>query len=203
MLGKNSIYEWFQWMKQGYKSLFVRPSTEAAVENGKMFYFHKAFPLGDPINAGASRYIVFRTGATPVIVKSRIVAYIGEEFSIELFSDPVLSNDGTAITVSNYRGELAGSTSVQVFYDPSITTEGTKIDDEPEYYFGSSANGQRASNSIPDGRQRNLPINTTFLVKITNSGSGTGRFQYSLDWIEDTPELPYHRSPLVKADYDK
>lgn len=68
--------------------------------------------------------------------------------------------------------------------------EGTPLDDEPEYYFGATATGQRTASSIPGGRERVLPENTTFLVKITNTSTSDGRFQYFGDWYEGEPDLP-------------
>lgn len=176
----------------GLRAITVESYNSQNIQNGLQFYFRKAYPLTDPIASGTSRYIVFRTSSKKVLFKSRVVSYIGEEFRLELFNSPTLSDDGTPIIVSNYNGVYPQATTVEVYKGPTVVAEGTPIDDpnEPEYYFGSSSQGQRAANSIPEGRERILPENTTFLIKVTNTGTGNGRFQYFGDWYEGEPAIP-------------
>ena len=42
----------------------------------------------------------------------------------------------------------------------------------------------------PDGRERVLPPNTSYIVAITNSGGGNARCRYFLDWYEGGTDLP-------------
>lgn len=175
---------------EGLRAQTVQFYTEANVKNGVQFYLRKAYTLQTPIASGQSRYLVFSTTSKKVIFKSRIVSYIGEELALELFVNPDLSNNGQPITVGNYNGINPVATTVQAYHAPVIVSEGTPLDQEAEYYFGGSSAGQRVSNSIPEGRERVLPENTTFLIKITNTGSGNGRFQYFGDWYEGDPDLP-------------
>lgn len=176
----------------GLRAITVESYNSQNVQNGLQFYFRKSYPLTDPISSGTSRYVVFRTNSKKVLFKSRVVSYIGEEFRLELFSSPTLSDDGLPIIVSNYNGVYPQVTTVEIYKEPVVTDEGTPIDDqnEPEYYFGGGSAGQRVSNSIPEGRERILPENTTFLIKVTNTGTGNGRFQYFGDWYEGEPAIP-------------
>lgn len=188
--GDNIITSVPNGLYDGMRAQTVQFYTEANVKNGVQFYLRKAYTLQTPIGSGQSRYLVFSTTSKKVIFKSRIVSYIGEEFALELFVNPDLSNNGQPITVGNYNGINPVATTVQAYHAPVIVSEGTPLYQEAEYYFGGSSAGQRVSNSIPEGRERVLPENTTFLIKITNTGSGNGRFQYFGDWYEGDPDLP-------------
>lgn len=180
----------------GRRAQTVAFYPEQNVKNGLQYYIRKAYPLLDaikglgPIASGESQYITFTTTTKKVLFKSRIVSFIGEEFNIELFNTPVIDTPGTQMTVRNYNGVSPVPTTVSVFKDVTVTSEGTPLDDEPEYYFGAAATGRSIASSIPSGRERVLPENTTFLIKITNSGKGSGRFQYFGDWYEGEPDLP-------------
>lgn len=166
------------------------------IQYGLQFYFRKAYPLADvgrglaPIPSGESRYILFKTTSKIVLFKTRITSFIGEELNIELFRAPTVTDLGTQMTIRNYNGINPQATTVEVYKNVNISAEGTPLDDEPEYYFGATAAGQRVGNSIPEGRERVLPLNTEFLIKVTNSGSGVARFQYFGDWYEGTPAIP-------------
>lgn len=131
------------------------------------------------------RYVYFKTGAKPVIVKSRIVSYIGEEFELSILANPTITPaTGTAINPSNLNRINPQATTVTAVKDPTVTDDGTPIEDEPEYYFGGTNNPQRQANSIPPESERIIPANTEFLVKI----DGDGRFSYRLEWFEGEPE---------------
>lgn len=178
----------------GTAGMIVQPYTEANVKNGLQFYLRAAWPLSDTIGSGDSVYISFRTTTKKVIAKTRIVNSIGEELSIELFKSPTIlpGNEGQLRAASNYNGVNPVASTVVIYKNVNLTggSEGTPLDSEPEYYFGSSATGQRVANSIPEGRERLLPDDELFLIKITNTGSGAARMQYFLDWYEGEPDIP-------------
>lgn len=174
----------------GTRARTVQFYPEANVKNGLQFYMTANWPDDDPIGNGPgnARNIVFQTGDKPVIIKSRIVSYIGEEFSLELFSNPTFSG-GTSVFVGNFNLIYPQNTTVTILKDATITNPGTPFPGEPDYYYGGSQGNFRQASAIPEGRERVLPPQTTFLVRATST-VGTGRFSYFIDWFEGEPDLP-------------
>jgi len=200
-MGYRNLPSYIKRIMTGVRAFTTKTVTEADLLNGKNFFCRAVWPLANEISAGSTVNLVITTGALPIRARNRIVGFIGEEVRFELFSDPTYT-DGAVITPRNYNP--SGPTSTVTFIkDPTIEVgdEGTPIDPnfdnngtpeniEPEYYFGGSATGQRVGNSIPQGTERIIPPNTTFLIRITNTGSGNARFGYYLEWAEGILELP-------------
>lgn len=175
----------------GSAAITTQPYTEANVKNGLQFYLRAAWPLADVIVAGASRKIRVSTGVKPVIVKLREVAYVAEQLTLNLFSAPVGVSGGTPLTIHNYNRVNGVASTVTATKNVTTTSDGTPFDaGDPEYFFGSANAPQRQSSAIAFGRERILPANTTFLVVLTNSGTGDARASYFLDWFEGAPDLP-------------
>lgn len=172
-------------IEKGQRAFIVEPFDPVNIKRGLQFYLRSSWPTADPIAANTPRYVYFKTGAKPVIVKTRIVSYIGEEFALSIFANPTITPaTGTIINPSNLNRINPQATTVTALKDPSVEDDGTPIDDEPEYYFGGTATGNRNANSIPPESERIIPANTEFLVKI----EGAGRFSYRLEWFEGEPE---------------
>lgn len=180
-----------KWDKafKGLRGLVTQPYTEANVKNGLQFYLRASWPLADAIAAGSTKKIWFKTGSKPVVVKLRDFQFISEELSISLFRGPTGVTGGTAITISNYNGLNPIATTVQAKKDVATATDGAPMGD-PEYFFGGANAPQRAASAIPQGRERILPPDTEFIVAITNTGAGSSRAEYFLDWYEGIPDLP-------------
>lgn len=175
----------------GLRALTTQPYTEANVKNGVQYYARAVWPLTDLITAGSTRKIWVKTGAKQVLVKTRDFQYVAEELRLQIFVDPTGVTVGTALTIHNYNAINPVATTVQAKKNVTTVTDGTEIDgSDPEYFFGSANAAQRASNSIPQGRERVLPPNKEFIVAISNTGSGTARASYFLDWYEGGTDLP-------------
>lgn len=174
----------------GTRAITVQNYVEANVKNGVQFYTHFAYPIGNDIAAGASKYFLFVTGTTHVLFKNRIVNCLGEEFAHEIFSNPTVTDNGTPLSVGNYGGADAVATTVTCYKDATVSADGTAADDEPEYYFGGSAASGRSQIAFSEGIERKLLTNTTYLVKITNNGAQAGRFQWYGTWYEGGVDLP-------------
>lgn len=176
---------------EGTKALITQPYTEANIKRGLQYYFRASWPLADSIPAGASRYLRFDIGAKPLIVKLREMHYVAEEIELTIYTGPTTTG-GTPITPTNWNQRLASApaSTLTITKSPSVSTEGTPLDEEPEYFFGGGAAGQRDSNSIPQGRERLLAENTSYLLEFRNSGTGSARLEYFLDWFEGEPDLP-------------
>lgn len=172
-------------INKGIRAWIVERFDAVNIKRGLQFYLRASWPTSDPIASGTPRYVYFKTGAKPVIVKSRIVSYIGEEFDLQIYTNPTLTPaTGTTINPSNLNVIAPQVTTVTALKDPDVVADGTAIDDEPEYYFGGTATGVRNANSIPPESERIIPANTEFLVKI----EGAGRFSYRLEWYEGEAE---------------
>lgn len=175
----------------GTRGLIVQPYTEANVKNGVQFSLRAAWPLSDPIANGTPRKLWFKTGSKPVLIKLRELQYFAEELEIQLFKSPTGVTGGTDLTVHNYNGVAPVATTIQAKKNVATTSNGTEFDGgDPEYFFGSNTAPQRTASSIPTGRERVLSANTEFLVVISNTGSGSARAQYFLDWYEGGTDLP-------------
>lgn len=172
-------------LEKGERAFIVEPFDPVNIKRGLQFYLRSSWPSSDPIATNTPRYVYFKTGTKPAIVKTRIVSYIGEEFELSIFANPTITPaTGTVINPSNLNSINPQATTITAIKDPVVTNDGTLIDDEPEYYFGGTSQGNRDANSIPPGSERIIPANAEFLVKI----EGSGRFSYRLEWFEGDPE---------------
>lgn len=179
----------------GSAALITQPYTEANVKNGLQYNLRAVWPLADQIPSGATpgsqRKIFFQTGAKQVIVKLRELLFSAEELKIELFKTPVGVSGGTPLVIHNYNGVTPIASTVTATKGVTTTGNGVPFDaGDPEYFFGSPNAPQRTPGSIPQGRERILAANSTYLVVISNTGTGDARVQYFLDWFEGTPDLP-------------
>lgn len=175
----------------GLRALTVQPYTEANVKNGVQFYARANYPLATPIPTGQSRKLHFTTGAKPVLVKLRDFSYVAEELRINLYRSPTGVSGGTPLVIHNYNGVNPVASTVAATKNVTTVTDGVEFDGgDPEFFFGANAVAQRVSTSIPQGRERVLPPNASFLVVITNTGTGDARCQYFLDWYEGGSDLP-------------
>lgn len=175
----------------GLAAIITQPYAEANVKNGLEYYFRVSWPLADPIPINETRYIFIEVGDKPVIAKLRGMQYSAEELQLTISTGAVVTG-GTPIIPSNWNRRLptAPASTVTVTKDPTVTDPGTPFNESPEYFFGASNAPQRNPNSIPQGRERILPENTSYLVAIENTGVGSARVEYFLDWYEGVPDLP-------------
>jgi hypothetical protein len=176
----------------GTRALTVQFYPEANVKNGLQFNLRAVWPIADPIAIGTSRKVWFKTNAKPVIIKIRDFQYIAEELKLELFTGPTGVSGGTDLLIHNYNGVNPVATTVAAKKNVTITSNGTQFDhSDPEYFFGSANDPQRQSaTAFPIGRERILPANTEFAVVISNTGTGSARVQYYLDFFEGGTDFP-------------
>jgi len=176
----------------GLRAITTQPYTEANVKNGVQYNIRAVWPLTDLIASGAARKIWFKTNAKPVLAKLRQFQYLAEEMKIELFVGPTGVTGGTDLIVHNYNGVNPVATTVAAKKNVTTTTNGTQFDHgDPEHFFGGANDPQRQNvDSIPLGRERVLSANSEFLVVITNTGTGSARAQYFLDFYEGGTDLP-------------
>lgn len=174
----------------GNKAITVQPFTELNIKNGVQYYIRTAWPLGATIPSGGTRNIYFGIGAKTVLTKLRIFDYIGEELALRIYANPTVSG-GTPLTISNWNLKAPVATTVTATKDVTVSDTGT-LSGEPEYFFGGGAQGQRVASSIPEGYERVVPPNSSFLIQIENTSSSVARAQYFLTWYEGeiSTEIP-------------
>lgn len=173
----------------GLRAMTTQSFTEANIKNGLQFYLRQSWPLGDTFASGETKYIYIETGSKKVIVKNRIVKYTGEEFSLSVYTSPVVTTQGTAINIRNYNTVNPVATTLTAYAEPVLSDVGTLAID-PEYYFGEDGFFFTSSDSIPEDEERVLNENTVFVIAITNNGGAASRFEYFIDWYEGEPDLP-------------
>lgn len=167
----------------GNKAITTQPFTELNVKTGSQFYARASWPLADTILAGTTRKIHFIVGDSTILVKVRFFSYIAEELELQIFQGPTGVTGGSPIQISNWNAINPNVSVVSASKNVSTTSDGTPIQD-PEFFFGSSATGQRIQESIPENIERVIPGNTEYLVTITNNSAGVARVEYGLTWYE-------------------
>jgi hypothetical protein len=176
----------------GNAAMVVQPYAEINAKRGLQFYARAAWPLADPIAAGATRKLYFQTGSKKVIIKYREAESFAEELEIRLFASPTGVSGGTDLTIHNYNSVSPTITTVLAAKKNVVTvSDGTPFDDnDPECYFGASGAGGRSTQTSAPNIDRILPANAEFITTIKNTGSTSARAVYYLTWYEGDPDLP-------------
>jgi hypothetical protein len=182
---------------EGTRALYSRPMTESQVLQGLQYYVRKAWRGATPletasaeIGAGATVKMHFLTGDKKVQVTKREFHFLSTELRIDLFANPTGVSGGTAMPIHNYNSDAPVATSVvSATADVTTTDDGVAFGGQ-EYFFGASAVGHRAADSIPEGFIRALPANGSFIVAITNTSNAAASAQYYLTWTEGEPDIP-------------
>lgn len=171
----------------GNRALTTQDYTEANVKNGLQYYLQDKLPI---IAAGGTHNIHFRTGAKPVIVKSRDFYTNGDSVSYQIFKAPTGVTGGAALAVQNYNDYLTPiPTTVAVTAGVSVGSPGTPWGD-PQNIYNAGSVGQRIGSGLPPGGERVLAPNKSYLVQVINNGSGNAQADWFLSWYEGTPDLP-------------
>ncbi|MCV0420076.1 MAG: hypothetical protein K5804_17685 [Microbacterium sp.] len=183
----------------GLRAITTQPYTEANVKNGLEFYLRASWsivggteiPAHGPIPAGETRKVHFLTTSKDIIIKLRDFAYAAEELTLALYKDPTGVSGGVPLVISNYNEVNPVATTVSASRDVVTVSDGTEFGGgDREVFFGANAVAQRTGTSIPFGRERILPAGGEYIVAITNTGTGSARVQYLLDWYEGGTDLP-------------
>lgn len=174
---------------KGSNGIVVQPFTEANIKRGVQYFLRTAYPNSDPIAGETSRKLLLETGSQPVLVKLRVFEYIGEELRISLYANPTVTDNGSPIQVSNWNAVNPVPNTATARKDVTTSDDGTLLG-EPEYFFGGPTGLLRDAYSIPEGRERVIPANSSFLVVIENLDIGNARCQYFLDWYEGGTDIP-------------
>lgn len=171
---------------EGIRAMTVQSYTEANVKNGLQYECSYYLPS---LAAGATASLTFSTGAKPVIVKNRQVAFTGSKVTGRVYSGTTYTG-GTVVTPYNLTAISPIASTVVLRLDPTILTPGTE-GGAPSHYIGSDLNGnQQAGTFVSPDVERILAPFTVYRLAITNDDIEATKLSVYLTWYEGTPDLP-------------
>lgn len=176
----------------GRRAITTQSYTEANVKLGVQFEASKLWPA---IAAGGVTYSIFKTGAKPVSLKARNLAFTGDGIKSDIFANPVYSG-GTPDFVyynSSDISDLVGE--VDITISPTVTDEGTQVF-ASSYALGNTSKQGRGASGIAVGAESILKPNTEYLLKLTSLGGDAQDISSFLYWYEGDLDLP-----LDKGDF--
>lgn len=170
----------------GNRAMTTQGYVECNVKNGVQFETASGIVT---LAAGASRDLVFITGAKPVIIKNRILRFNGLQLSTRIYRGPSYTG-GSAADIYNLNDINPVATTVQALTGATVTDPGTEFG-APTWDIGTAdiGNSQVAIYTSP-GVERVLRPNTTYLQRITNTSAASQLISTSLTWYEGEPDLP-------------
>ena len=175
----------------GLHAVCFQSYTEANVKNGRQRVASAEFS----ITQGASQYIGFRTGAEPVIIKSRLIQLVGGtkvEYSAKA-SISFTENPDNVVSICNPNTRYKVPIGVTAFHTvtpgadvPDVTDK--YLNEFPVYAAGNNAASRLGSDA--QGLDYVLKENTSYVFTIKNSGTGTASVHWWLTFYEGFPDLP-------------
>lgn len=144
------------------------------------------------VNAGAQNYIGFRTGALPVIIKSRLINQTGStriDYSAQ--ADRGFTG-GTVIPICNPNNITQQPILMQAWHTvtPAAATEATVTYLQPFPILSAGVNVASRIGSDTLGLEYVLAPNTDHVFTIDNVGTGNATVHWWLTYFEGEPDLP-------------
>lgn len=99
-------------------------------------------------------------------------------FTIEVYEDTVVSNNGTAEPVGNLNRSSTNIANFQLFHTPTITNVGNLI--LSDYANGDNKIGQDAAGTL----EWVLKKNTKYLFRVNNVAAGNTNIVFTMFWYE-------------------
>ena len=171
----------------GLRAMTTQSYTEANVKNGLQYEANS--PLIS-LAAAANSDILFTTGSKPVIIKSRTIAFSGVGISAAVYEAPTITANGTAIAAYNLSRIIPTAAVSTLSSGPTVTATGTQISAKT-FAIGSTGVGNSSLGTYAvSGSERVLKPQTSYLLRITNTGPDTCSISAYISWYEGTPDLP-------------
>lgn len=147
-------------------STVVRSVSEKAIDDGNMFVAQ----IASPSIAAAGTYLVgLSTGSRPVKILDRFYDIAFDNCTIELFENTYTG--GTPITTVGPRNFVIGGAPPLSFVAAPTGTPTTLI---ASIFLRNAAGAMGTIGVQGEGLQYILKPNTQYLLRVTNSGSGSG-----------------------------
>lgn len=176
-----------KWDKafRGLRALVTSSYVEANVKNGLQF----EASVYDAVAAGTNFDVEFQTGAKPVVIKNRQVAFTGTVITANVYEAPTTSA-GTAGTVYNLNRLKPVTATASFKAAPTVTATGTQVGATTYGLGGSGVGPSVVSAFAASGVERVLKPNTKYLLRITNNDAAAQKVAAYITWYEGTPDLP-------------
>ena len=177
----NKIHNSYQ---KYYKALRIIPDEHYMAEEGYVYGAKKEFT----VTAGQSIYLLGVTDATQEAhMQERVLNMVSQQaidIAIELYTDAVVSANGTLIPSYNTNLNKENGSTFKVYLTPTITDVGNKIDIFD--FFVQTEN--KISSQIIALKYFTLKQNNNHILKFTNNGAGDVTIDYKIFWHE-VPEV--------------
>lgn len=170
----------------GFRAQTVQSYNEANVKNGNQFELSSNTAA---LAAGASIDVIFTTGASPVIIKGRIVKFDGLSLATRVYRAPTFTG-GSIVPYFNLNDRNPATGLSTVRSGATVTATGTEFG-AATFDIGSAGNGNSSLSTYSvSGNERLLAANTVYLQRITNDSAATQRVASYLTWYEGGTDLP-------------
>jgi len=159
------------------KALTTIESEHARIHSGK------AFQLSDKITGllSTSSHYFLIDPSVPIHWRDYKFLTDGAPVDIELFENPTVTANGSALTPLN-RNRLSTTVSTAAVYtNPTVTADGTRL-----YIDGIVGSGDKKSTGSTEGIAGEWIIDggNTYLLKLTNNDTVTIGYIYQFFWYE-------------------
>jgi len=159
------------------KALTTIESEHARIHQGK------AFQLSDKVTgllATGSHYFLIDP-TTPIHWRDYKFLTDGAPVDIELFENPTVTDNGTALTPLNRNRLSATVSAASIYSGPTVTDDGARI-----YIDGIVGTGDKKSTGSTEGIAGEWIVDggNTYLLKLTNNGAVTISYIYQFFWYE-------------------
>lgn len=174
----------------GDRTSTAQTLADAATKASRCYYMREAWPTANPIPVGGVRKLYVVLGAKPVTLIARDLSSKGAEIRVQFAAFPTGVSGGTPISLNPLNNAApVPSSIVTALRDVTTVSDGTLFG-SPDYVFGATAQGQQSGGVTTDLFKRILPAGGVFLILIENTGLGDAMVQYTLQWMEGTPDTP-------------
>jgi len=133
----------------------------------------------EDVAAAASVYLQIKTGATKA-AHGNIVIESSGMVGVELFENPTLNSDGTAVAGNCMNRETIIAPVTSVYRDPDVSSDGTLIEGG---VLGTAGKFTAAGGDIAGGYWLLKP-NEDYLIKVTNRGTEAVDLCIQYGWHE-------------------
>jgi len=137
------------------------------------------------VNSNTSRLFVIKTGSNHVSQFARNITVSANFWDIEVLSGGFLSG-GILQTIRNTRlGEPAYGNTAEIYLGGTLTGEAVVATD---FIAGSSQNKSGGLSGGSDGAILIYPPDSTFAVRLTNTGNSSAKISFQYIFSEITPQ---------------
>lgn len=157
-------------------------------EDGKSFLFSSLLTAA---NAGGVARWLIKSGNKHILVSNRIVTTNGDELTYRAYASPVVTSEGTPVTVSPLNIAQSLNTTVKIYSNPVLSSVGIPL--VPSYLPGADGQGNRSIGNLYANEQVNVvPPNTTLILEVKNDGSkNPAKVELYIVWSEVKNPSPF------------